>query len=659
MQDIPQEFVVVLVVGALLVVLLLLRQFAPPPAQLPPEVPPEEKAGPPKAELLAAVDAFHDNELNALEVAIAECDVAWRDFGEAKHAVQDKTQKGQVHVAIPVKGVNVGLAVGNAFNATVHRHLAARAIEGAVLRKTLRDLDDADRAILRLADILHVLGMIDRTRLRRIQAPIVWNGGRCIVSYAKNHSARDRSALDGGLRIFMSSNFGDAGTAHEHVQEVLRAALDEESPLDDTDRHILEKYLFAGSRWLSPSEAPRSSSPYALSLGAFEGTERRFEYDRRESLITIAPPGAGKSQAHVIPNLLSMRGPAVVLDIKTEAFKKTARWRKENVGSIFAFAPGLPNVTNHYNPLDGIQPGDDAWDDARKLADLLIVPINSDAYFENRGRDLLTTALLDVALHEPPELRNMGAVIDRLYLSDEEFENWLSSLRDSGVPMLRRQSNALRSMPRKQREAILDSARNHLECWQSPTLARITRHSDWHADMLRQQNATLYLCVKLEDLKKYAPVLRVILGQTIMALCRTEAEADVPLVTFFLDEFPRLGRMDVIEEGLDYARGHGVRFWMFCQNYGQLKSAYRNAEGILGNCAIRCYMDPDDDTAEELSRYLGERNGLIDGRKKPLAKAAELKGPEFSDKVIVFQRGKPPAKLVRRMAFERGLIAAE
>jgi hypothetical protein len=62
-------------------------------------------------------------------------------------------------------------------------------------------------------------------------------------------------------------------------------------------------------------------------------------------------------------------------------------------------------------------------------------------------------------------------------------------------------------------------------------------------------------------------------------------------------------------------------------------------------------MDPDDETAEELSRYLGKRKGLIDGRQKPLAEPTELKGPAFADKVIVFTRGKPPAKLVRRPAY--------
>ena len=612
-----------------------------------------------KAERLAQVDEFHDNDLNVIEVALADCGISAEDFSEAKRAVQDKTKKGQFNFKTGTRGADVGLAVGSSVNAAMNRRLAAKALEGVTLRRTLNEMDDGERAILRLADILHVLGTLDVTTLNCIQATIVWGGGKGVVRYLRDYSAADRSGLDAGLQVFMRGNFGDKANAFEIVQEALRQALSPDARIDDSDRRILEQYLFAGSRWLSPAEAKTSKSRFALKLGTFEGTNKDFEYEQRESLITIAPPGSGKSQAHVIRNLLHLNAPAVVLDIKGESFRNTARWRRENVGSIFAFAPGLPKASMHFNPLDGIRRDENCWDDARKLADLLVIPNNSDSYFENRGRDFLTTVLLAVALDEPEDRRNMSTVIDHLYLSDEELETWIAHLAESDVPMLRRQSNMLRSLPRKQREAILDSARNHLECWQSPALTSITDRSDWHPDMLRAQNGTLYLCISLEDLKKFAPVLRVILGQTIAALCKAEAESNAPIVTFFLDEFPRLGRMDVIEEGLDTARGHGVRFWMFCQNYGQLRTSYPNADGILANCAVRCFMDPDDDTAEELSRHLGERKGLIDGKKKRLAEATELKGQAFADKIIVFQRGGSPAKLVRRMAFEREAQAAE
>jgi type IV secretory pathway TraG/TraD family ATPase VirD4 len=206
-------------------------------------------------------------------------------------------------------------------------------------------------------------------------------------------------------------------------------------------------------------------------------------------------------------------------------------------------------------------------------------------------------------------------------------------------------------MPPKQREGIFDSARRQLEIWQSPAIERLSGSTTFQADGLCQENATLYICVALEDVKKYASVIRVLVGQTVHKLCRGAPEAENVPVTFFLDELPRLGRMDVVEEALDIGRGYGVRLWMFCQNAGQMETAYPNAEGMLKNCAIRAYMNPDEDTAHTLSRNIGEREGLLDGQRRRLVEASQLAGPDFGDKVIVFGRSSHVANLEKCPAY--------
>lgn len=607
-----------------------------------------------RAERLVGIDAFHANELNAMEIRVGDCQaISNRSFNEAATALTEKAtgrsrndrgfESGNWKVDAAV-GVFEGIAGGA-------RHSSAYgALQNTIIRRTLRDMAEAERGIMRLTDLLQQLGQLSRQEALSIKVPIIWNRGSCMFTSPGYESAGKRSALQEGLSLLLGGHFGDVATSSELVQTALRRALEPGSSLPESERHLFEAYLFGGSRWLTPQEAAlASASPSALRLGTFEGTAQDMLYDRRESLITIAPPGAGKSQAHVLRNLLGMRAPAVVLDVKFEAFRQTAAWRQQNVGRVFAFAPTMPAASMHYNPLDAISlDRSRAWDDARRLADLLVVPMRSDPYFENRARDFLTTAILDVATTEPLDRRNMDAVLDRLYLGDQQLLDWCDHLERSGIPQLARQASVLRTMPEKQREGILDSTRNHVEVWQSPNLGPLINDTDWTPADIRD-NGTLYLCVALEDIKKYASVLRVIIGQTVGGLCRGEAEANANTVTFFLDELPRLGRMDVIEEALDIGRGYGVRLWMFCQNTGQLRTAYPNADGMIGNCAARCYMDPDDETAEELSRYLGQRKGLLDGTQKPLAEPSELKGPAFADKIIVFSRGKQPAKLVRRM----------
>ena len=551
---------------------------------------------------------------------------------------------------------------GKALYKGLRKGFASDAVESASFQRTLVSMTPEQRAALRLADVLHALGFMSDDEVRRAKIPVVWNKGECLIVIPGGYGSdlRKRDATLSALKVLINAYFGEPAVGTETIKLALSRIL-KPGGAEPHVQATLERYMASGARWMVPNDVPPTSdptsSPSALRLGRFGGSEREFVYDRRESLVTIAAPGTGKSQAHVLRNLLYLRAPAVVLDIKGEMRAGSAGWRRANVGPVHVFAPSDPTASLSYNPLDDIGTDRDfAWDEARRLADLLVVPPSTrhgaDDYFESRARDMITVALLDVALNEPTAHRTMGAVLDRLYTSaDEDVLAWCRHLEASGVPQLRRQASALRGMPPKQREGIFDSARRQLEIWQSPAIERLSGSTTFQADSLRQESATLYICVALEDVKKYASVIRVLIGQTVHKLCRGAPEAGSAPVTFFLDELPRLGRMDVIEEALDVGRGYGVRLWMFCQNVGQMETAYPNAEGMLKNCAIRAYMNPDEDTAHTLSRNIGEREGLLDGQRRRLVEASQLAGPDFGEKVIVFGRSSHVANLEKCPAY--------
>jgi len=137
-----------------------------------------------------------------------------------------------------------------------------------------------------------------------------------------------------------------------------------------------------------------------LTLGVFENSGKEYIYDGAESLITIARPGRGKTQAHVIRNLLYLRAPAIVLDVKPEIFDATGQWRL-NVGPTQVFQPGHPqHHTARYNPLDAV-PADPiaAYSAISRLVPLLMVPTDSKSaksFWEGRAAQFLHAAIYDV-----------------------------------------------------------------------------------------------------------------------------------------------------------------------------------------------------------------------------------------------------------------------
>ena len=69
--------------------------------------------------------------------------------------------------------------------------------------------------------------------------------------------------------------------------------------------------------------------------------------------LIVAPTGRGKTTGFVIPNLLTFKGSAVVLDVKGENFEHTARHRASEGDKVFRFAPTdwHDRRSHRYNPL--------------------------------------------------------------------------------------------------------------------------------------------------------------------------------------------------------------------------------------------------------------------------------------------------------------------
>lgn len=400
----------------------------------------------------------------------------------------------------------------------------------------------------------------------------------------------------------------------------------------------------------------------ALFLGLLKGQHEIFQA-ADTSLVTIAPPGRGKSQCHVIPNLLSYQGPIIVLDVKGECFDASAEWRRENVGPVYRFDPDSPEKSSSYNPLAFISTDEEEiWDDAQLIADMLIVPGNSrDETWEIQGSDFLTLALAYTvtkayALDEEP---NMETVLD--LVNGIDLDDMLETASDRGNPFppaMRRTATKFKNMREtagKQFEGVLSGATQHLRVWNSPKLNRVIQKCDWKPENFRSPPyPTLYLCISPNEIQRFSPVLRVIIGQHVRRLFKAPYERQEPAVLFMLDEMPRLGKMEPIREALETGRSYGIKLWMFAQYEGQIRDAYGTeiANGMIGACGVRIYMNPDADTAKRLSDQLGERESILDGKKVPLVTPQELNGPEWRNSMLVLADGEKPLRLEKQFAYE-------
>jgi type IV secretion system protein VirD4 len=524
--------------------------------------------------------------------------------------------------------------------------------------RSLSSMDFRERSYLRVAELLNSAYDGDR-RYHLWRVSLLWGDGKGAVG-RRQWLDVDGDQVPRAIAYLNLSIDQTISAIQSHLQQCLA-----NPSLKPGLREVLEDFVdqsapTGGGSWLKSSQVEASpfatKSEYGLHIGSFsDGTPLTYSGDG--SIVSIAPPGSGKTQCNVFPNLLAWKGPAVVLDISGDIYEKTAAWRAGHVGPVYKFSPLEPEDSHGYNPLTFVRRDPDfIWEDSRLLAEMMIVPaLSSDPFWENEARTVLTSAIAYVCYSNPPDQRPMHAVLDVLF-GGEPWNKMILGLRMAvDVRVMTQHATSLSSMNEKTLSSVLQTARSSLGAWTGERIARATARSDWSPlDLRKGDNPTVYIYIRPNEVEAYLSLLRVFIGQHIRMLTGGAVPPHgAPPILFMLDELPRLRNMPPVDEALNIGRKYGLRLWMFAQSVGQLQTAYENADGMLGSCAVRVYMNPSgaDGLTERLSEELGYIDSMSDNSRRRMVEASALAGPEYRDKEIVLATGGKPAIVTKDFAY--------
>ena len=99
---------------------------------------------------------------------------------------------------------------------------------------------------------------------------------------------------------------------------------------------------------------------------------------------------------------------------------------------------------------------------------------------------------------------------------------------------------------------------------------------------------------------------------TFGALDRMLADTRRPILELWnemIDEFPALGKLEILQQSLAFVAGYGIKCYLIAQDINQLKSretGYGPDESITSNCHIQAAFPPNRlETAEHLSKLTG------------------------------------------------------
>jgi len=415
--------------------------------------------------------------------------------------------------------------------------------------------------------------------------------------------------------------------------------------LAKTSSSIGHEYLHGSARWADTNDLMKAGLlqisklrkvPFKKSdpsndgvyVGGWLDKNNKLHYLRHagpEHVLCYAPTRSGKGIGLVIPTLLSWKHSAVITDLKGELWSLTSGWRKKHAkNKVLRFEPAKLVGSVCWNPLDEIRIGTEyEVGDAQNLALLIVDPEGKglESHWQKTSQALLIGLILYALYIAKDEgtfatLASVDAMLVNPNRSTLELWDEMVAYPHSVV------SAAARDMHDRAEEesgSVLSTTKSYLSLFRDPVVARNTRKSDFKIKDLMNHHCpvSLYIITQPNDKLRLKPLIRILIDMIIRLLADKLEFVNGKVKVHYkhrllmmLDEFPSLGKLEILQESLAFIAGYGIKCYLICQDINQLKSrekGYGPDETITSNCHVQNAYPPNRiETAEHLSKLTGQ-----------------------------------------------------
>jgi len=369
-------------------------------------------------------------------------------------------------------------------------------------------------------------------------------------------------------------------------------------------------------------------------VGAWQDKKGKVHYLKHngaEHVLCYAPTRSGKGVGLIVPTMLSWGQSAVITDLKGELWSLTSGWRKRYAGNkVIRFEPAAETGTAQWNPLDEIRVGTShEVGDVQNLATLIVDPDGKGLidHWQKTSQALLVGLILHVIYKAQKEGFDATLPYIDFILSDPDRdigELWMEMVTyehssDGNNRVVGSAGKDMLDRPVEEAGSVLSTTKSYLALYRDPTVGKNVSSSNFKIKDLMHHKypISLYIVTHPNDKVRLRPLVRIMVNMIIRILAdKLEFEQGRPVATYkhrlllMLDEFPSLGKLEILQESLAFIAGYGIKAYIICQDINQLKSretGYGHDESITSNCQIQAAFPPNRiETAEHLSKLTGQ-----------------------------------------------------
>jgi len=343
--------------------------------------------------------------------------------------------------------------------------------------------------------------------------------------------------------------------------------------------------------------------------------------------LIVAPTGRGKGVGFVIPNLLTYKGSAVVLDVKGENFRETSRFRASMGDKVFRFAPtDWDRPTHRYNPLARIaaMTNPDRQQMELKLTGKLFLQTDNEKLngLLAGGIDLFVAAGLLAFERGVPTIGEIYRITASGGDKQKEYLKRSQEVKNTSAKLIfERMASTNNDTLTSYLSLLMTSG---LDTWDNRAIDAATATSDFSFRDIRRRPHAIYLVVESEMIRPLAPLIRLFFSDLIASLQAQEPGDDEPWpVMIMLDEFDRLGKMPIVAESIKTLRSFGGNLAIVTQTIPALDEIYgeNTRRSLQGGAGVKLYLTPSEQkTIEELSQAVGKTTKRVVTRSRAVGR---------------------------------------
>lgn len=360
--------------------------------------------------------------------------------------------------------------------------------------------------------------------------------------------------------------------------------------------------------------------------------------DEDGHILIVGGAGAGKTSCIVIPTLREWKGTFFAIDVKGDLLDNVLPYMKsKRPTKVFEFTKNQDVKPKRctYDPYDLLNKddSDNMVRNAREIAQAIAPtpPQNPREFWSNSAQNVLTGNLLYVnGLEETDEDGKTlkGTFDDAMELiQSKPMYELIKDISKSGnanaIKHIMQYTGIENPEDNKMIAGINAELSNSAMVFATDNRVRAAfTESDYMFRCEDLEDHNVIMVVQEDKLDQWSRAITLVVTQIIRYLERRPEKHsegyNLPPVLLMLDEFPRLGKMDVILNAIATLRSKGVTICLAVQSIAQLDRIYgeKNRQIIVDDCQYKAILNVTD---PENQKYFSDMIGTIDVAKKSIS----------------------------------------